>query len=465
MTRDQAGGSRFSKGANMIWRSPAALAFVLGSRLLATPSHPQPEGLEAALTVRLERVVPSEDILADFHWPGIDFEDRGWISRTPLEDLSRLPAGPSIRFYGIFDLSVESIIVGRYGAEAAPQYLWSPPVGLQADSKVSFLNGVDADGDEVFYFDTDNDEDFADESPVHPKDDGLVLSLLSRVLPVPYGHTARADVEFEFSHGESVARKTVTVEVVKYENYISSRAPDNPKFRGEVYELLTGSAVLNGDSLRLAIRNGYDVPTYHNRHGNYALWDLNKDGIFENEFESEEFYRSDKPFNIRGVSLEVRRIDPAGDFIVLAPAEEAVARKREIAADILAPDFSVVDMSGDTLMLSDLRGQHVLLDFWFTTCAPCIGDTPELVSLYDDLHARGLEILGVSTDGSRDAVASYVAENNIAWPQILDRIDNQGKVTELYNIGGFPSYVWIGPDGRVIDPELKGRLHRLRKAF
>ena len=149
---------------------------------------------------------------------------------------------------------------------------------------------------------------------------------------------------------------------------------------------------------------------------------------------------------------------------MLVSADEAVPPKIEITKGEPAPEFAVVDVHGDTLRLSDFRGRHVLLDFWFTTCSPCIKDTPKLVDIYRAKQAHGLEIIGISTDNSREAVLRYVEKNGIEWPQVIE-VENETKPTEIYHISGFPSYVWIGPDGVVINPELKDHLNNLYSAF
>ena len=136
------------------------------------------------------------------------------------------------------------------------------------------------------------------------------------------------------------------------------------------------------------------------------------------------------------------------------PVDVEVPLKIEITKGEPAPEFAVVDVHGDTLRLADFRGRHVLLDFWFTTCGPCIEDTPELVEIYSAKQAHGLEIIGISVDKSREAVLRYVEKHGIEWPQVIE-VENETKPTEIYHISGFPSYVWIGPDGVVINPELK----------
>ena len=419
---------------------------------------------DGQIVVPLQWVRPNEDVLADFGGPGLDFEDRGWVRKRPVESgLRGLPPTDRILFYGIFDLSAESIVLSRR-PEQPEELLWTLPQRELPDSRVSWINALDADGEEVFYFDSDNDEDFADEEPVYPKDYSSLRRLLGYVFDrIPYGIQAESEVHFEYTDGEQVKEKTVPVAVVKFEQYIKKRHPDNPKFKGYVFDMRVGSVELNGEEVRLAVIPSGDAATYHYRR-NEIIWDLNKDGIFEDETDSRECYRTNNPFNILGKSLQVEMVSPSGDWIVLVPADEAVPPKIEITEGEPAPEFAVVDVHGDTLRLADFRGRHVLLDFWFTTCGPCIEDTPELVEIYSAKQAHGLEIIGISVDKSREAVLRYVEKNGIEWPQVIE-VENETKPTEIYHISGFPSYVWIGPDGIVRVPELKGDLDDLYDAF
>ena len=436
----------------------ALLTFFSASAAMGTSAEDGP------IVVPLQWVRPSEDVLADFDRPGLDFEDRGWVRKRPVESgLQGLPPTDQILFYGIFDLSAESIVLSRR-PEQPEELLWTLPQRELPDSRVSWINALDADGDEVFYFDSDNDEDFADEEPVYPEDYSPLMRLLGYVFDgMPYGIQAESEVRFEYADGEQVKEKTVAVAVVKFEQYSKKRHPDNPKFRGQVFDMRVGSVELNGEEVRLAVIPSGDAATYHYRR-NRIIWDLNKDGIFENETESSECYRTNSPFSILGRSLQVERISPSGDKIVLVPADEAVPPKIEITKGEPAPEFAVVDVHGDTLRLADFRGRHVLLDFWFTTCGPCIEDTPELVDIYRANQAHGLEIIGISVDKSRDAVLRYVEKHGIEWPQVIE-VENETKPTEIYHISGFPSYVWVGPDGLVLNPELKGDLDDLYDVF
>ena len=69
---------------------------------------------DGQIVVSLQWVRPSEEVLADFGWPGVDFEDQGWVRKRPVESgLRGLPPTDRILFYGIFDLSAESIVLSR----------------------------------------------------------------------------------------------------------------------------------------------------------------------------------------------------------------------------------------------------------------------------------------------------------------------------------------------------------------
>ncbi len=72
--------------------------------------------------------------------------------------------------------------------------------------------------------------------------------------------------------------------------------------------------------------------------------------------------------------------------------------QKEVEAGPLAPDFSLSDVSGQTVSLQQYRGSVVLLDFWATWCAPCRMTIPLLTKLHEQYKDKGLVILGVSVD-------------------------------------------------------------------
>jgi peroxiredoxin len=71
--------------------------------------------------------------------------------------------------------------------------------------------------------------------------------------------------------------------------------------------------------------------------------------------------------------------------------------KKEDPGDA-APDFSLEDLSGNTVTLTASKGRIVLLDFWATWCPPCLMSIPELVGLQQKYGEEGLVVFGISLD-------------------------------------------------------------------
>jgi len=128
--------------------------------------------------------------------------------------------------------------------------------------------------------------------------------------------------------------------------------------------------------------------------------------------------------------------------------------QKEVEAGPMAPEFSLMDLSGKTVSLSDYSGKVVLLDFWATWCPPCRMSIPELVALQEKYRDKGLVILGVSVDDpkgvSNKDLKAFKKMAKINYPVIRY---NQ-KVMEDY-FGGermaIPTMFIIDGTGKVIE--------------
>lgn len=109
-----------------------------------------------------------------------------------------------------------------------------------------------------------------------------------------------------------------------------------------------------------------------------------------------------------------------------------------------APDFELVDVEGETVILSEQRGGVVLLNFWATWCGPCRVEMPTLQAKYDDLQEQGFTIVGVNFDESSEDVRAFGEELELSFPLVLDP---GAKVQRLYNIRGYPSSVIVDEQG------------------
>jgi len=132
-------------------------------------------------------------------------------------------------------------------------------------------------------------------------------------------------------------------------------------------------------------------------------------------------------------------------------AETAPQRKQEALAEranLAAPDFTVQDLQGNTVSLSKLRGQVVILDFWATWCGPCRKTMPLLDKFYTDSLPEGVLVYGMNVwerGGNTDKVRPFVEERGVHFPILLG--DND--IAAAYGVRGIPTLVVIDPEGKI----------------
>lgn len=113
---------------------------------------------------------------------------------------------------------------------------------------------------------------------------------------------------------------------------------------------------------------------------------------------------------------------------------------------LAAPDFTLQDMSGKTVKLSDFKGKVVLLEFWATWCPPCRQAVPGLEVLHQSYKDKGLAILAVSMDqGGWDEVASFIKKFHMTYTVLKGTED----VVEHYQVRAIPMMMILNKEGRI----------------
>jgi peroxiredoxin len=116
-----------------------------------------------------------------------------------------------------------------------------------------------------------------------------------------------------------------------------------------------------------------------------------------------------------------------------------------------APDFSLPTLKGGEVTLSDFHGKKVvLIDFWSTTCDPCLQEMPELVKIYNEKKDAGFEILAISVDGPDTAsnIPAKVKSTGMNFPILLDE---ETEVMDRYNPKGeMPFTVLVDKRGSIV---------------
>ena len=112
-----------------------------------------------------------------------------------------------------------------------------------------------------------------------------------------------------------------------------------------------------------------------------------------------------------------------------------------------APAFTLLDLNGNKVSLSDYKGKVVIIDFWATWCPPCVREIPHFIALYKEYKDKGLSMVGISVDHQGiNVVKTFNQKYKINY-QIL-MADSQ--VTSTYgNIRGIPTTFVIDPSGNI----------------
>lgn len=111
-----------------------------------------------------------------------------------------------------------------------------------------------------------------------------------------------------------------------------------------------------------------------------------------------------------------------------------------------APEYVATTLEGDTVALSSLRGEVVLLNLWATWCAPCRYETPFLQALYEERRDEGFRIVGVSMDtgDARRQVEEFVGEYGVTYTILLDP---QMRGMDAWQVLGLPATFLIDREG------------------
>lgn len=112
-------------------------------------------------------------------------------------------------------------------------------------------------------------------------------------------------------------------------------------------------------------------------------------------------------------------------------------------------NFTLKDMNGHDVRLSDYKGKPLLVNFWSTTCGPCQLETPELVDLAAKYKERGLAIIGISIDDTPNDIRAFADHYKVTYPLLVG--DGRDEVTEAFGLkDAIPMSVFITPKGTVM---------------
>jgi len=129
-----------------------------------------------------------------------------------------------------------------------------------------------------------------------------------------------------------------------------------------------------------------------------------------------------------------------------ASPDQATPADDADAPAFIAPDFALPSLTNDTIRLSDLRGQPVVVNFWATYCGPCRAEMPDLQAIADAYSGR-VAVLGINHREDEATVRAFIEEVGIKFPILLYPDDD---TLIAYQVLGLPQTIIIDPNGDIV---------------
>lgn len=144
------------------------------------------------------------------------------------------------------------------------------------------------------------------------------------------------------------------------------------------------------------------------------------------------------------------------------PAIQQILQKLERSAKTAEgstiADFTQKALDGSDVSLMDevKKNKLTVIDFWASWCGPCRQEMPFMVQLYDEYQTKGLGIIGISLDNSREAWQQATNTLGVKWPQMSDLKGWENAVAQYFNITSIPHTVIVDQEGKILKRGLRG---------
>ncbi len=292
---------------------------------------------------------------------------------------------------------------------------------------IAFVYGKDANGELKMAIDANNNLDLSD--------DELFTPAVGRS---PRQDAPPIEVHFEAFVHDRIVPVSAPLNIAYDESYdmfwINFSQYMTGEYQGEEIAVSGGFGDLAYERIQVALMRdalpGGEVP-----------WEL--------YYEKNEYIElGDGIYKLLGVNtnrqtLMLEKID--------RPKEQLVSTQAGYKAPALAGEDFV---TGAPISLEGWKGKYVYVDFWETSCAPCIAEFPNLKALYESTDRARFEIVGIVSRSKSDAVAALMEKHGVTWPQIVTEREN--PITEAWGVNSWPTTFLIGPDGTIVAKDLRG---------
>lgn len=218
--------------------------------------------------------------------------------------------------------------------------------------------------------------------------------------------------------GETVEKDAIVTLSIRIWFY-----PEKQEVWYRINDFRVGTMTLAGKSYRIGLCRLKGLTHFGHWSGTKVLIDKNHDGQFALNaaldssgrlLDREAFY-TNVPFFINDKAYEVAKVSVDGRRLTLRPSQKTVFP----ALGFQAPYFAVETVEGKYIRSHDLRGKIVVLDFWFTTCQPCVEEIPGLNKLVEKYRGnKNVKFISIAKNEKTDLEA-FLKEHPFNYRQAV----------------------------------------------
>ena len=123
------------------------------------------------------------------------------------------------------------------------------------------------------------------------------------------------------------------------------------------------------------------------------------------------------------------------------------------ALPVEALTLEIADLAALDDMLAAHRGNVVLVDYWSTSCVPCVEKLPAVLALQKELHDRGLRVVTLSMDDPDDdaEIQAFLRERGAAGRHLISKFGSSPKSLEEFEIDLIPHYRLYNRAGELVE--------------
>ena len=141
----------------------------------------------------------------------------------------------------------------------------------------------------------------------------------------------------------------------------------------------------------------------------------------------------------------------AAALVDLANVEKGIKKGQ------LPLDFTLNDLEGNPVSLSDFRGKTIFVNFWATWCPPCRAEMPHMEKIYNEYKDEDVVFLAVNltqTEKSTEVISQFVKDYGLTFPVVLDE---KGDAMVDYEIVAYPTTYVLDKQG-IIREKFQGAI-------